>query len=177
MKHVLVFILILAIVAIANQFYILGASMALFFVVILSFAYKRAEKILNMYFGMPTVWQNIQETLEVGLKFGVLDEFVSPHRILAFYSMMEANNKLFEIKVNEQLVNLFELKYEASLPLKQFEQQPSRNRALGYFILARRFNFECLPEILSTVQVRKKVQGKKQDPEKEVSTELKPTYA
>lgn len=174
MKHVLAFILILAIVAIANQFYVLGSSVALLLVGILSLALKKAGKILDMYFGMPTVWQNVQETLEIGLKFGVLGESVSLYRIWTFYDTMEVNNELFEIKINEHLVSSFESKYGRPPPLRN---HPTRNRALHYFVDAARFNHERFPEILNAVQVRKRVQGKKQDPEKEVSEELRPMYA
>lgn len=174
MKHILAFILILAVVAIANQFYVLGVSTVLLLVGTLSLAIKRGKKILNMYLGMPTVWQNIQETLEIGLKFEVVNEVVSVYRILTFYDMMEANDGLFEIKVNEQLVSSFEVKYGKSLSLKH---HPTRNRALCYFIDVARKNPERLLEILNAVQVRKKVGGKKQDPEKEVSAELRPIYA
>lgn len=127
-----------------------------------------------MYLGMPTVWQNIYETLKFGLKFGVLDEVVSMYRIFIFYNMLEANKGFFEIKVNEQLVNSFESKYGRPPTLRN---QPTRNRALHYFVEAARSNPERALELLNAVLVRKKVRGKKQDPEKEVSKELRPIYA
>ncbi|OHA84125.1 MAG: hypothetical protein A2937_02940 [Candidatus Yonathbacteria bacterium RIFCSPLOWO2_01_FULL_47_33b] len=174
MKHILAFIAILAIVAFAKGFYVFGGLVVLFIVVILLFLIKRGEKVLNMYFAMPTVWQNIQETLEIGFKFGVIDEFVSVYHILTFYNVMEANDELFEIKVSEQLVGSFELKYGKPL---QLIDQPTRNRALCYFIDAAMFRLERLPEILGSVHVRKKVRGKRgKDPEKEASMELRPIY-
>ena len=173
MKHIYVFILILAIVALANQFYVLGASVALFLVCIILWAFKRAKKILNMYLGMPTVWQNVQETLEIGLTFEIIGEAVTVYRIWIFYSIMEAHAGFFEIRVNEDRVSSFELKYGKSSSLKN---QPTRNRALYYFVEAVKSNPERLPEIINAVQVRKKVRGKKQDPEKEVSMDLQPMY-
>lgn len=173
MKHILAVVLIFAIVATANGFYVLGGSVSFFVAVALFLILKRGEKILNMYFAMPTVWQNIQETLEIGLKFGVIDDVITLYRIWTFYGILEANEGLFEIKVNEYLVNSFELKY-GKLP--RLKDLPSRNRALLYFVDAARLYPERLLEILQAVQVRKKAGGKKQDPEKEVSMVLTPIY-
>lgn len=174
MKYILAFILILAVVAIANQFYVLGVSVILLTVLAIFFFKKIGEEIVNMYLGMPTVWQNIQETLEIGFKFGAIGDITNLHSVCIFYNKMQACDSFFEIKVSEQLVNSFESKHGIP-PL--LEKRSIRNRALHYFVDAAMFNPERLPEILNAVQVRKKVGGKKQDPEKEVSMELQPIYA
>ncbi len=174
MKHVLAFILIFAIVAMANGFYVLGGLVVFLIAIIFSFALKKGSKIVDLYFGMPTVWQNIQETVELGLKFGLLDNVTTLHCIREFYGQMETQDDLFEIKINEQLVRSFELEYSKPPEIQNIS---TVGKVLYYFTSSVKFNPERLPKILGAIQVRKKVGGKKQDPEKEVSDELRPIYA
>lgn len=173
MKHVLPFLLLFAIVAFANEFYVLGGTVTFLVALILSVILKKSAKILDLYLGMPTVWLNIQETLEVGLKFGFLNEVTSLSNIREFYGWMEAYDNLFEIKINEQLVSSFEVAFSKPVEIQGVS---SISKILYYFTCSSRFNPERLPAIMGAVQVRKKVRGKKQDPEKEVSGELQLIY-
>lgn len=177
MKHILAFLLIFSIVAGANEYYVLGICAALaglLISIIILFPYlKRSRRIIDLYLGMPTVWQNIRETLELGVKLGFLGKVTTTHHAREFYGLMEVNEQLFEIKVNEQLIKVFDREYDKEL---QMQNISTIGRALYYFCCIAQENPERLPEILSAVQVRKKVQGKKQDPEKEVKGELQLIY-
>lgn len=177
MNKVLIFLLIFSVAAMVNGFYVLTLYAALLGIIIaivtLIPLLKQSRKIVDLYLGMPTVWQNIRETLELGVTLGLLTKVTTTHRAREFYACMEAHEELFEIKVNEQLIKAFDAEYDKELQLQEIS---TIGKALYYFCCISQENPERLPEILSTVQVRKKVGGKKQDPEKENTMVLTPIY-
>ncbi len=158
MKHIVPFMGVLGVVALLNEFYILGLGLLLVVALLYFLAWSRAVAILNLYDKMPSVWQDIRETVELGQKHGfIMGNYVNTN-LYYFYTMMETHEQYFELKIDEQMIRSYQIKYG----LPNYPDAPVRMEGLFYFILSTRRYPERLPEIVKAVMIKKSPHGRKE---------------
>src|SRR3989344_2286417 len=107
------FVLLLAIIAIASGFYLIGVFLLLLVAGVFLWVTVLVKDIFEFWSKMPTVWQSISEILELSEKCGFSKD-VELDSILTVYGKLEFFDSLFELKVDEKVIDAFEKEY---LPL------------------------------------------------------------
>lgn len=173
MKNPVTYLIAAIIVTLYFKFYVLCTALSLLLGVSIIFGIKRTVAIFELYTNMPTVWQNISETIVLGEKYWFeKNEDRSFGTIAMFYRAMEMFEIYFEFKIDEVILATFESKY---LHNGYYPNIPSRTKILYYFINARDHNPERLPDIEKAVLVKKRVGGQRKPKEDRIEkTEFKP---
>ncbi|KKW08077.1 MAG: hypothetical protein UY42_C0001G0040 [Parcubacteria group bacterium GW2011_GWA2_49_16] len=168
------FILLLAIIAIASGFYLIGVFLLFLVVVVFLCGTVLIKDVFEFWSKMPTVWQSIPETLELSKKCGFSKD-VELDSILEVYGKLEFFDSLFELRIDEEVIAAFEREYLPLVVGKLSKNNSARTRisALIYFSAVVDHCPFLVPEIEKAVLVRKKVGGKKENPPKESELSLK----
>ena len=119
------------------------------------FRIYRLGNFFTLFVNMPTYWQNITQTIEIGkfsdYKINIKDE----KSIINFFKVFVILRLLFDLKVDKKVIDNFEEMYDVCMP----GVSNLRKKALIYFARVQISRPEILPDIENAIMVRKRFGG------------------
>lgn len=152
-----IFILIgLAVMAFANDLDFAGVVLIVgAFLVGISLPTRKVG-LAAFYDKMPTVWQNIPETLELAAAQGLLGDRITFDTVANFYQVIERFPEHFDMKVADGVVLMFEREYPN---LKHPDQDFSPKTRAAYYYMCALGDLSLMPVVAKMISVCKKVSG------------------
>jgi len=176
MKNLALFIALVGAAALANEIYLLAVFALAVVTLIFYFGFPDTSWDLSEFYNrLPTVWQDIPETIEIAMAAEFFVGGVDISSTAQLYGILDDNKKDFEIKVDERLMDAFEDKYDTYV----FLHHPvsPRVRALFHYfttIEGHPEDIERFADIAQAVMVRKRLGGTPKRTIKEFFSLLRP---
>lgn len=176
MKNIALFLGIVGIAAFVNEFYLLAAFTLSIVTLMYYFGVSGATGDLSEFYNrLPTIYQDIPETLALAKEAQFFADKIDISSASGFYKLLENNNKDFDVKVDEILIDVFEGKYDVPV----LESVSLRSRALSYyFVTIERHpeDIERLADIAQAIMVRKKLGGTPKRTREDFSLSPRPVF-
>jgi len=156
------FILFFLSIAVLDGIYFTIAVTALMLVVVLIFTIfvRQFQRIEYLYTKLPTVWQDISETIDIAISCGVIRSNYERFEIYWLYRQLVEIDSLFVCNIDKEVVSLFEEKYQTVIHGLCTKENPLLYiKAVNIFLEVQQKYPERLGEITQAIKVKKVMGG------------------
>lgn len=155
--------------------YWLGAIILVVVILVYAFGFYLAWNMLEFWSKLSTVFQDVSEIIAAGEATWFSKHGVNAKSVNAFYRKLSIYKGLFDVRVDEAVIDAYERLHPDFRFYSSPEIQPL-TRAMIYVGFVLEHKPEYLPDIQRAVMVRKKVGGKKKPAKEKPLQVLSPVF-